>query len=289
MKRSNRLILLIGLFLAAVAFVGIIVVLGSGGGGNTSPGLDATKTTYIVAAKDIPLGTSVTQDMVESKDVRTTDKPADAFTLPADAIGKTVTTDVAVGQKIGPQTFATTTVDVNIGRLLDTGRRAMAVQVDQVSGVGTLVVPGDRVDVVIGISGADKFPVVTTDPQTNQTSIVPGLNATSVKAIIQNLQVVGSLLPPPTTDTTTNTGTDGTAPTLNGQTQIVILAVTAQQAEVLRFAQIDGTITLVLRSPDDKDAPDDVTTGITLAQLVDAWAVIPPQVVQATLPRKPNP
>ena len=99
---------------------------------------------------------------------------------------------------IGPASFSTTTVDTDIGKFLDPGQRAMSIQVDQVSGVGTLVKPGDRVDVVIGISGADKFPVVTTDV-TGQPQVVPGLNSTSVKAIIQDLQVVGTLLPPPTT------------------------------------------------------------------------------------------
>jgi hypothetical protein len=53
---------------------------------------------------------------------------------------------------------------------------------------------------------------------------------------------------------------------------------------VLRFAQIDGGITLILRSPEDAEAPDEVTTGITLRQLVDAWGVIPPQIVETILP-----
>ena len=64
----------------------------------------------------------------------------------------------------------------------------------------------------------------------------------------------------------------------------MILSVSAQEAEVLRFGQIDGTLTLVLRSPEDKEAPADETTGITLRQLVDNWAVIPPQVVETVLP-----
>jgi pilus assembly protein CpaB len=290
LKRSNRLILLIGLFLAAIAFVGIILVLGQGSG--TTPGNDAaTKTTYTVAAADIPLGTLVTAEMIETRDVKIEEKPLEAFTLASDAIGRTTTTEVLKGQNIGPQTFSATTVNPDIARLLDTGRRAMSIQVDQVSGVGTLIKPGDRVDVVVGISGSDKFPVVATDPQTKQVTLVPGINATSVKAIIQNLEVVGTLLPPPPAqEGTTNGGTGGTggtaAPTLNGQTQIVILSVSAQEAEVLRFGQIDGTITIVLRSPDDKDAPNDETTGITLRQLVDKWAVIPPQVVETVLPKK---
>ena len=39
----------------------------------------------------------------------------------------------------------------------------MAVQVDQVSGVGTLTQAGDLVDMVVGLT-ADKFPVVTLNP-----------------------------------------------------------------------------------------------------------------------------
>ncbi len=285
MKRSNRLILLIGLFLAAIAFVGIILVLGGGTPGN-EPGIDATKTTMVVAAADIPLGTLITEDLVETQDVRTTQLPAGAYQLKSEVVGRSVTTQITKGQLVDANAFATTTVNPDVTRLLDAGRRAMAVQVDQVSGVGTLIKPGDRVDVVIGITGADKFPVVTTDPQTDQVSLVPGLNATSVKAIIQNLQVVGTLLPPPTEATTAPDGTtDGTAPALNGQAQIVILSVSAQEAEVLRFAQIDGSITLVLRSPEDKEAPADETTGITLRQVVDNWAVIPPQVVETVLPK----
>ena len=286
MKRSNRLILLIGILLAAIVAVAVIMLLGNPDRNtNNPPGLDATYTTYTVAAVDIPLGTLVTAEMVEAKDVKITDKPGDAFTLASEVIGSTTTTNVLKGQNIGPQTFSTTTVDTNIARLLGPGQRAMSVQVDQVSGVGTLVVPGDRVDVVLGIAGTDKFPVVTNDAASKQLVVVPGINNTSVKAIIQNLEVVGALLPPPPDQAGTE-DEGAAAPSLNGQTQIVILSVTDQQAEALRWAQIDGSITLILRSPEDKEAPPVTTTGITLAQLVDKWSVIPPQVVPITLPKK---
>jgi pilus assembly protein CpaB len=284
LKRSNRLILLIGFFLAAIAFVGIVLLLGGGRSGGNGEGV--LKSTVVVASADIPLGTTITDDLVQTQEVKETEKPVGSYTLESEVVGRTVTTQLTKGQLLDANAFATSTVNTDIARLLDPGRRAMSVQVDQVSGVGTLVKPGDRVDVVVGIAGADKFPVVSTDPQTDQIQVVPGINATSVKAIIQNLEVVGTLLPPPTDTGNTNNGetTDGAAPTLNGQTQIVILAVSAQEAEVLRFAQIDGTITLVLRSPDDKEAPSDATTGITLRQLVDSWAVIPPQIVETVVP-----
>ena len=69
----------------------------------------------------------------------------------------------------------------------------------------------------------------------------------------------------------------------------MILAVTPQQAEVIKFAQIDGQITLVLRSPKDyvdaAGAPVqpkvDETTGIILKMLIDKYGVLPPQVIPA--------
>jgi len=272
---------LIGFFLAAVAFVGIVLLLQNGtGGGGTQP--DATKSTIVVTTADVPLGTTVTADLVATQDVKIAEKPLGAYTLTSEVIGRTVTTQLTKGQLVDARAFSSSTVNPDIARLLDAGRRAMSIQVDQVSGVGTLIKPGDRVDVVVGITGADKFPVVTRDPQTDQVTLVPGLNATSVKAIIQNLEVVGTLLPP-TPAQEGAPATDGQAPALTGQAQIVILSVSAQEAEVLRFGQMDGSLTLVLRSPKDKEAPSDETTGITLRRLVDGWAVIPPQIVETVL------
>ena len=74
------------------------------------------------------------------------------------------------------------------------------------------------------------------------------------------------------------------ATTLNGQSQIVILALSAQQAELVRFTQLDGNLSLVLRSPKDKNAPAVKTTGITLRQLVDSYGVVPPKIILTEQP-----
>ena len=289
MKRSNRLILLIGFFLAAVAFVGIVLLLGSGsdGGGGNEPGVDALNTTIVVTTADVPLGTTLTADLVTTQDVRNTDKPVGSYTLTSEVIGRTVTTQLTKGQLVDANAFSTTTVNPDIARLLDPGRRAMSIEVNYIQGVGTLIKPGDRVDVVVGITGA-AFPIVTTDPETDLVTPVTGVNPTSIKAIIQNLEVVGALLPAPVV-AEGETPPPGPFSAGGPGTQLVILGVTAQQAEVLRFAQsADTSISLILRSPEDDEAADEVTTGITLRQLVDKWAVIPPQLVEA-VPEKTRP
>jgi pilus assembly protein CpaB len=285
LKRSNRLILLIGFLLAAVAFVAVVMLLGSGtGGGGNEPGVDALNTTIVVTTADVPLGTTLTADLVTTQAVRNTDKPAGSYTLTSEVIGKTVTTQLTKGQIIDASAWSTTTVNPDIARLLDPGRRAMSVEVNYISGVGTLIKPGDRVDVVMQVPGT-AFPVVTIDPKTDVVTPVPGLNATSVKAIIQNVEVVGTLLPAPPTQEG-EPPPSGPASSGAAGTQIVILGVTAQQAEVLRYSQtLEQWITLILRSPDDAEAPDEKTTGITLRELVDGWAVIPPQVIEAVFPK----
>ena len=56
------------------------------------------------------------------------------------------------------------------GQILDievpAGKRAITVEVDQVTGVGTTIKTGDYVDMVVGITG-DRFPVITTNPADN--------------------------------------------------------------------------------------------------------------------------
>ena len=170
----------------------------------------------------------------------------------------------------------------------------MAVQVDQVSGVGTLIKAGDHVDMVIALTG-DRFPVVTINPTDESVTVVAGVNGTSSKMVLQGMQVVGTLLPPPPAQNG-NASAPPDSTSLNGQQELVILAVTPQQSEVIKFSQVDASITLVLRSADDfRDAvtgeplpPETIipvtTTGVTLKTMVDDYGVLVPELVEAILP-----
>ena len=61
MKRSNRLVLLVGVLLAVAAFVGIVLVFNSQ---KTTTTTAPTELPTVYAKTDIPLGTVITQDMV---------------------------------------------------------------------------------------------------------------------------------------------------------------------------------------------------------------------------------
>jgi len=80
LKRSNRLVLLIGVFLAVLAFVGIALLLSGNSSTPTTPAIPTVLPT-VIATKDIPLGSTVTADMlkVENRKIDT-DRKTTAFT-----------------------------------------------------------------------------------------------------------------------------------------------------------------------------------------------------------------
>ena len=298
MKRSNRLVLLIGIFLAVVAFVLILVTLQGGGGGGGGTPAEPTTAKFVIATVDIPLGAKIQEEQLGYKDVPIADKLTNGFADTSFVVGQTARQSVTAGQAITTDILTGSSGSIaNIE--VPAGKVAMALQVDQVSGVGTITKAGDHVDLLIALTG-DKFPVVTLNPEDDSITVVSGLNSTSVKLLLQGMQVLGTLLPPPPQATGDNTGTTEDPETaLTGQQQIVILALDAQQAEVVKYAQVDASISLVLRSADDFRDPvtglpldptlivPATTTGITLKSIVDDYGVLIPQLVEAILPAQP--
>jgi Flp pilus assembly protein CpaB len=295
LKRSNRLILLIGVFFAIVAFIGIVFIVQ----GNRSPSGPsvATELPTVFAAKPIALGSEITADMLTvDEHTKVTERDPTAFASPSLLLGKIAGKDIPQGKQLTADDFnrggnqATVTVPA--------GMRAIAVTVDQGSGVGTLIRTGDYVDLLVAITG-DKFPVITLTTSDNF-NVVSGINATSAKVLLQGMQVIGTLLPPPTAaqaQAQASQAPGEAGQSLNNQSEIVILAVDAQQSEVIKFAQVDGSISLVLRSPKDfRDEggnpivpPPAGTTGVTLRVLVDEYRVLIPQLVETAVPAQARP
>ncbi len=96
----------------------------------------------------------------------------------------------------------------------------------------------------------DIKPVVVNEDGTSATAI-DAIDGDTSKLLLQGMQVLGTLLPPPPAAAEGATPAPGTA--LTERQELVILAVTPAQAEVVKWAQNDAQVSmsLVLRSPDD--------------------------------------
>ena len=317
MKRSNRLILLIGVLLAAVAFVGVIMISSTpGGGGQATPTPPPTTAKVVEAKLDLPAGTKLTAAMVQLVEVPILASTGDSIPDTSLAIGKRIFRAVSSGEQIGFSYFTESGAALSVTDSIPKGLRAMAVQVDQVTGVGTLIHTGDSVDIIV----AFEIQLTGTDPVNKNNVINVGPPSTSVKLVLQNVTVIGTLLPPPVAGNAAPS--QAPAPSgqvqapvqagtnLTGQNEIVIVAVTANQAEVIRFAQIKAqagqvqdrgltAITVILRSPKDYQAIDaagspvldsngipmtvvpplEKTDGVILKTLIEKYGVLPPQIL----------
>ena len=297
MRRSSRLVLLLGAFLAVLTFVVVLLISSSGGGGPTAQPTTPTELATVVAAADIPLGTVVTGDMVESKKLAVASRDADSLGDVSQAIGKVARKPISAGAQVHASDFATAQAQLAV----PAGKRAFALTVDETTGVGNLVYAGDYIDVVISL-GDKALPLAkhtiengnvnpnllelmvsgggTATEPFHGGAAISGLSPLTVKAslLLQEIQVLGTIDSPPS-------GPQGAAqpgssaapagPTLNGNPRLVILGVTDAQAEALIYARTVGKIDLVLRSPEDKGTTE-ATTGVVLRTILDTFGVLPP-------------
>lgn len=284
MRRTSRLVLLLGVFLAALVFV--VILLGRpGGGGTTGPAASATAATQlptVVAAVDIPLGTIVTQEMLETRTLATNLRQAGVFGDISQAVGKTTRAAILAGGQVRASDMQNRAVPLAV----PVGRRAMTIQVNELTGVGNLLDVGDTVDLIISLRG-DAFPVVQVLSDGSVT-VVSGINPLSIKLplLLQDVQVIGTINPPPPAAPAqqANQPVASRAPQfVEPQPKLLILAVTPAQAEVLLFARTTGTLDAILRSPLDAGQTAE-TTGVILKTLVDLYGILPPEIVQVPIP-----
>lgn len=297
MKRSNRLVILVGVLLAVLAFVAIVILLNQRGGANGGPQATPSTVTVLVATEDIDIGEEVTPAKVEEQAVdpeavtptrlgsasQVSGEPA-LFAIPA---GSQVTLE-AIGRGTGK------VVDLSV--MLNPGEKAIALQVDPVTGMNFLVTAGDSIDLILSqnITVLQETADSAANPDENapqRFEPVTGLeDQRTVKAILQNKRVLyvsdtRAVTPEPTTDTNGDGIVDeNDAPPEQAalESVIIIFAGTDQDAEVIKFAQNasgdQGALTAVIRHADD-DAVEE-TTGITIDSLVTDYGLKLPEIVQ---------
>ena len=291
MKRSNRLVILVGVLLAVLAFVGIVVLLSS----KPSTVVEKRTVDVLVAKNDIAIGDSVTPDLVEVKAV---DPEAVTGTRIADAsqlTGAPALFPIKAGSQVSKESVGLgTTGNICIVCQLEPGEKAIAFQVERVTGLDFLIQQGDHIDIIF------RGEVQVLQPTADSTATggqrfepITGLEAApTVKTLLQDKRVLyvsaTRIKQGPVADATPVPGSS-TKADVPIETVVVIFAGTDADAEVIKFAQNDqsilGPLTAVLRATDDTVVED--TTGVTFKILVERFGIPIPDIIQVELPPAP--
>jgi len=267
-KRSNRLVILVGVLLAALAFVGIVVVLNQQSAQQEQVG--PTLETVLVAADDIAIGEPVTPDRVETREVQVDAVIQVPLRDPSQVQGQPAIFNIPAGTQVTQAAVGLGVGADNLAAQLQTGEKAISFIVDRAQGLNFLVQPGDTIDVIVAIH--------LSDPEA--TGVIR-----TVKTVLQNKRVLyvsgTNIAPPPSTDPPAD-GEAAPAPVAISSI-VIVFAGTDQDAEVIRMAQRTETdrfdpepsaLSITLRTNDD-DAIEE-TTGITLETLVDDYGLLVP-------------
>jgi Flp pilus assembly protein CpaB len=307
-KRSNRLVILVGVLLAVLAFVAIVILLnrpdGGGEGGDGSP--EAPRATVLVATQAIAIGDPITPDIVEAREVDPEAVQGTAMSDTSQVAGQPAIFAIPEGAQV-PLEAVRGGDTVNIADLLEPGEKAVAVRVDEQTGVGFLVQPGNIIDIVVAAEvsvlqeTADS--ISNTDPNAPpRFEEVPGLEAArTVKAVLQNkrvLYVSATRAEEPEPQDTNGDGVidenDDPPAAQTIESVIIVFAGTDQDAEVIKFAQRDrselsserneiaSSITVTVRHDDDEEI--EPTTGVTIDSLVEEFGLRIPGIVDQLAP-----
>ena len=250
--RTNRALILLGLFLGLVSAALVVVYLSKAsddGGGNVSGGPDV-----VVATQDIPAGTRITEGMVGLKSISAEAVLAGVFQDKAEVVDQVTRVPLVAGEQIVPSKVTPTGAAIAnvenppLAYVIPEGKRAVSVEVSSQIGVSGLIRPGDYVDVIltVQVQGAGGTGESATNDQITRT-------------ILQNVQVlsVDQDIAIPSQDTEGAPSVGGNADS-NPEATTVTLAVSPVHGEVLTVAETcgknnGGRLALALRGFGDSE------------------------------------
>lgn len=178
--RTNRPIPRRALAVAAAVVVGLVAAFAAYSylhSAQTRAYDNAKLTAAYVVAKPVPAGLAgaqaITGGYVVRKQVPAEFRPAGAVTNLADIEGTQAVAPVAVGQILVAGMFTSpSAAQVTFARAIPAGDVAVTVSVSQVQGVAGLPQPGDHVDIMVTVTGAEQYllenvPVLAIGQQTS--------------------------------------------------------------------------------------------------------------------------
>ena len=193
-------------------------------------------TEVVVAGKNIASGIRIEEDMIEIKKVPAEFIQPGALNSRKEVIGQLSLIPLAAGEQIIANKIAKT--GTSITSAISIGKRGVTISVDRVSGMIALLQPGDYVDILATIDGAEGK-VYTATVLQNVRVIAIGENFIrgEKKKSNFNEEIIGNL-----SDTVT-------------------LALSPSETEVIAFAENRGKLKLVLRTVGDNEIVSTSTTS----------------------------
>lgn len=194
-----------------------------------------------VATLDIQLGNRLTPQMIQMVDWPAGSSPAGAFSDAALLADRVVKTTVMRGEPILENKLAPVGSRGGLSAVVEEGKRAITVRVNDVVGVAGFALPGNYVDIMVntqeeGAKSSDKDRAIS-------------------KIVLEHILVLA---------VAQEAGRDETKPKV---VNAVTLEVTPEQAEKLDLARSVGSLSLVLRNQTDMEPAQ--TAGITKDELLN--------------------
>ena len=247
---SSKLSLFLALGLAIATGVVIFAALQQAETKTAPPTAAAAPLSIVTASQDITSGTRITAGMLEVTQVPL-EAVLDGTVLSLDlAVGQIARIPILEGDPILTRKPANeASAGSGLTYVIPDGRRAVAIKVDKVIAAGGLIQPGDRVD-IYAVLEVDRL-----DPLTGQR--IGGVERPLiVPQFIEVLAVEQELLNVVATE-----GNQERTPEAGGTllaqadpqptSDVVTLAVTPAEAQLLLFAEEEGAIRLAVRGPED--------------------------------------
>ncbi|MGL5011089.1 MAG: Flp pilus assembly protein CpaB, partial [Paracoccaceae bacterium] len=198
-----------------------------------------------VAKTDIPFGAEITLDALTVQGWPIEAVPMGAITDPYLLVGdgtasRRAKRQISQGELLLPEKLSEFGEMVSIGQKLGANTRAVAIQVDAVTGVGGFVAPGDRVDIVLTQGQGEALTSFT---------------------ILQDVSVVG-------VDQTADADV-----AREGVARTITVEVSARDGQKLALARNAGQLSLTLRSLEN--ATNETLEPVTLADVLGVEKAAP--------------
>jgi pilus assembly protein CpaB len=195
-------------------------------------------TKVVVAATDINLGQRISPSYLKVADWPSNSVPPGSFADVQKLDGRVLKASMLTGEPVVEARLSPVGTLGGLSAVIDEGKRAITVRVNDVIGVAGFALPGNYVDIIVNTQKD-----ASTQRDQNISKIV--LEKILVLAIAQEV------------------GRDETKPKV---VDAVTLEVTPEQAEKIDLARSIGTLSLVLRNQVDPQATD--TSGATRSSLL---------------------